>query len=96
MKDKNAGYDDDNDRHRTLNVGEEWDAAGSKTKGHGVNGGGDAADWQTAARYQYKALRNRVGKAALTGDVGQKWEGLLRLQPNLSVQWAQQPAPSAR
>ncbi|KAJ7830589.1 hypothetical protein B0H13DRAFT_1915886 [Mycena leptocephala] len=98
MKDKNMGYiSEDNDyRHRILYVGEEWDATGSKTKAHGVNGGGNAADWQTATRYPYRALRNRAGKAASTGDVGQTWEGLLRLQPNLSVQWARRPAPSGQ
>ncbi|KAJ7687063.1 hypothetical protein B0H14DRAFT_2654049 [Mycena olivaceomarginata] len=49
---------------------------------HGVNGGDGVADWQTAARYPYKALRYRAGKAASTGDVRKKWEGPLYPRPN--------------
>jgi hypothetical protein len=61
---------------------EDWNATASKTKAHRVNGGDDVADWQTAARYPYKALRYRTGKAAWTGDVRKKWEGPLYPRPN--------------
>jgi hypothetical protein len=84
MKDTNMGYvsEDDDNRHRILYVVEEWNATASKMKAHGVNGGGDVADWQTAMRYRYKVLRNHVGKVASMGDVRKKWEGPLCPPPN--------------